>query len=282
MKKIGIIVKKGAPEAIDAVKTLLEWFDKKECSFLIEKDAASALKIRGLPREKIPQKSDVIIVFGGDGTLLSVARLVGRRGIPILGVNLGGLGFIAEVGRDEIRKSVIDYIFSKKCKYEERIMLSADVFRGKRRIARNTALNDVVIHKSAIARMIDLDIYINGQYVTTFRADGMIISTPTGSTAHSLSAGGPILYPTLESFVITPICPHTLTNRPIVLPDNFIQDIFIKSGEDVYLTLDVQVGVPVKARDKVKIRKADFKTRFILLHDRDYFQILKKKLKWGK
>lgn len=282
MKKIGVIVKKGAPEAIDAVKTLLGWFDKKECTFFIEKDAASALKIRGLPREKIPQKSDVIIVFGGDGTLLSVARLVGSRGIPILGVNLGGLGFIAEVGRDEIRKSVIDYIFSRKCKYEERIMLSADVFRGKKRIARNTALNDVVIHKSAIARMIDLEVYINGQYVTTFRADGMIISTPTGSTAHSLSAGGPILYPTLESFVITPICPHTLTNRPIVLPDDFIQDIFIKSGEDVYLTLDGQVGVPVKAQDKVKIRKADFKTRFILLHDRDYFQILKKKLKWGK
>jgi NAD+ kinase len=282
MKKVGIIVKKGIPESIGFVKKLVQWFDKKEVKFYIDRGAASALKVKGCTRQEILSHAEVIIVFGGDGTLLSIARLVGNKGIPVLGVNLGGLGFIAEVSKEEIRKDIIDYIFSSKCHFEERITLQADVYRKGKKIVRNTALNDVVINKSAIARMIDLDIHINSQYVTNFRSDGLIVSTPTGSTAYSLSAGGPILYPTLESFVVTPICPHMLSNRPIVLPDSFVIEIFIKSGEDVYLTLDGQVGSPLKIKDRVSIRKADFKTRFILLHDRDYFQILKTKLKWGE
>lgn len=282
MKKIGIIVKRRVPEAINAVKDLLLLLDKGEFKVFVEDEAALILKIKGYPRQEIPSKADVIIVFGGDGTLLSVARLVGNKGVPILGVNLGGLGFVTEVARNEIRKGIIDKIFSKKCRFEERIMLSADVYRKERKIVQNTALNDVVINKSALARMIELDIHINNQYMTTFRADGLIVSTPTGSTAHSLSAGGPILYPTLESFVITPICPHTLTNRPIVLPDRFILEISIKSGKDVYLTLDGQEGFPLKVKDKVRLKKSNFKTKFLLLHDRDYFQILRTKLKWGE
>ncbi len=281
-KRIGIIVKKGARESFAVIKNLLLWFDKKECSFFIDEDAASQLNIRGYPREEIPRRSDVIIVFGGDGTLLSVARLVGNTGSPILGVNLGGLGFIAEVSKEEISKDIVKYIFSKKCHYEERIMLSSVVKRNNRRIEENTALNDVVITKSALARMVDLDVYLNRQYVTKFRADGLIVSTPTGSTGYSLSAGGPILYPTLESFVMTPICPHTLSDRPIVLPDDFILEVVIKSGRDIYLTMDGQVGLPLQMKDRITIKKADFKTRFILLHDRDYFRILKTKLKWGE
>ncbi len=282
MKKIGIIAKKGVPEAIDAVRNLLLWLNKEKFRVFIEDEVALILKLKGYPRHEIPSKVDFIIVFGGDGTLLSVARLVGKTGIPILGVNLGGLGFIAEMARDEIRKDIIDKIFSGGYHFEERIMLSADVYRKGKKIVQHTALNDLVINKSALARMIELEIHINNQYVTAFRADGLILSTPTGSTAHSLAAGGPILYPTLESFVMTPICPHTLTNRPIVLPDKFIIEVSIKSGKDVYLTLDGQVGFPLKVKDKVKIRKADFKTRFLLLHDRDYFQILRTKLKWGE
>jgi NAD+ kinase len=282
MRRIGIIVKKGAREAADVARSLIRLCDKKNIQFLIEEDIASALSLKGFKRDKIAAQADVIVVFGGDGTLLSIARLVGNKGIPILGVNLGGLGFIAEVSKNEISKGIIDYIFSKKCLLEERIMLSADVYRKKKRMTHNTALNDVVINKSALARMIDLEIHINRQYVTTFRSDGLIISTPTGSTAHSLSAGGPILYPTLESFVMTPICPHTLANRPIVVPDSFLLEVSIKSGEDIYLTLDGQVGHPLKVKDTVKIKKANFKTKFILLHDRDYFQILRTKLKWGK
>jgi len=281
MKRIGIIAKKGEPEAVKAVRNLLQWLKKKDFKFFIESDIASLLKIKGYQRREIPSKSDIIIVFGGDGTLLSVARLVGNSGIPILGVNLGGLGFITEINRGEIRKE-IDKVFSGKCGVEERIMLLADVYRGSERIIRHNALNDVVLNKSAIARMFELDIAINNQYVSTFRADGLIVSTPTGSTAHSLSAGGPILYPTLESFLITPICPHTLTSRPIVLPDTFVLEVTIKSGDDVYLTLDGQVGFPLKKDDRIIIKKADYKTKFLVLHDRDYFQILKTKLKWGE
>ncbi len=281
MKKIGIIAKRGVPEAINAVKDLLLLLDKREFKVFVEDEAASNFKIKGYPIKEIPSKADVIIVFGGDGTLLSVARLVGDKGIPILGVNTGGLGFITEISKNEIRKN-INKIFSGKCRFEERIMLSTDVYRGTNNIGQYSALNDVVLNKSALARMIELDIHINNQYVTTFRADGLIVSTPTGSTAHSLSAGGPILYPTLESFVMTPICPHTLASRPLVLPDRFILEVNIKSGKDVYLTIDGQVGLPLKVKDKVKIRKADFKTKLLLLHDRDYFKILRTKLKWGE
>ncbi len=282
MKKIGIIVKRKKPEAIRAVGELLQMLDREKVKVFVEDHAASILRIKGYPRDQIPSKSDVIIVFGGDGTLLGVARLVGKRGIPMLGVNLGTLGFITEIAREEFHVGVLDQIFSKKCLSEDRIMLYADIYRKGKRIVHNTALNDVVINKSALARMIEMDIFINKKYVTAFRADGLIISTPTGSTAHSLSAGGPILYPTLESFVMTPICPHALTNRPIVLPDNFILEIILKNGRDVHITLDGQVGFPLNDRDKIKVRKAPFKARFLLLHDRDYFKVLRTKLKWGE
>ncbi len=281
MKNIGIILKLGEPEAVKAVEKFLECFKDKKYNFFIEKDAASALKIKGYKTSDIPKRSDIIIVFGGDGTLLSVARLVGGLGVPILGVNLGRLGFITELRKDEVCNE-IGNILAGKCAYEERIVLTSDVYRGRKKISHNNALNDVVLNKSALARMFELDISINKQQVTSFRADGLIISTPTGSTAHSLSAGGPILYPTLESFLMTPICPHTLTSRPIVLPDSFVLEVKIKSGDDVYLTLDGQVGVPLKVRDRVIIKKAEYKTKFITLSDRDYFKILRTKLKWGE
>jgi len=281
MKNIGIIAKRGEPEAIKAVKDFLRWMKGKNFKFFVESEVAKALKITGYSRKEIPSKSDLIIVFGGDGTLLSVARLVGKMGVPILGVNLGGLGFITEISRDDIRKE-IDKVFSGNFSFEERIMLLADVYRKGRKIARQNALNDVVLNKSALSRMFEFDISINDQYVSTFRADGLILSTPTGSTAHSLSAGGPILYPTLGSFLMTPICPHTLTSRPIVLPDTFVLEVTVKSGDNVYLTLDGQVGFPLKVKDRIKIRKADYKTKFLVLHDRDYFQILRTKLKWGE
>jgi NAD+ kinase len=161
-------------------------------------------------------------------------------------------------------------------------MLFTNVFRKGRKIIRHTALNDIVINKSALARMVELDVYVNNHYATAFKADGLIVSTPTGSTAHSLSAGGPILYPTLESFVMTPICPHSLTNRAIVLQDKSVLEVRIKSGKDVYLTLDGQEGFPLKIKDTVMIKKANFKTKFLTLHGKDYFQILRKKLKWGE
>jgi NAD+ kinase len=282
MKKIGIIAKKGDPEAVKAVADFLEWIKQQRgFQIFLESDIAGTLKVKGYSREQLPSKAEVIIVFGGDGTLLSAARLVGSKGVPILGVNLGGLGFITEISRDEILEN-IDKVLSEQCCFEERIMLLADVYRSGKKVEKQNALNDVVLNKSALSRMFELDININGQYVSSVRADGLIVSTPTGSTAHSLSAGGPILYPTLESFLVTPICPHTLTSRPIVLPDDFVLDLNITNGDDVFLTLDGQVGLPVKVKDRVRIRKAEYKTKFVVLHDRDYFQILKAKLKWGE
>jgi NAD+ kinase len=281
MKRIGIIAKKGAPEAITAIKQFAGWMKGRACKFVVEKDVARALNINGVPRKNIPSQSDLVIVFGGDGTILSAARLLGSSGVPMLGVNLGRLGFISELSRDEVENN-IDTIFSETCCYEERIMLLADVYRGRKKVIQNNAFNDVVLNKSALARMFEIDIRINKQYVTTFRADGLIVSTPTGSTGHSLSAGGPIMYPTLESFLLTPICPHTLTSRPIVLPDTFVLEASIRNGENIYLTLDGQEGFSLKVNDKVRIKKADYKTKFLVLHDRDYFQILRRKLKWGE
>jgi len=281
MKKIGIIIKGGIPETTKTIKDLLQLLIGKGFEVFVELEMASTLRIKGYTQEELPSLVDMMMVFGGDGTLLSAARLVGDKGSPILGVNLGGLGFVTEIALNEVQDS-IDRIISKEYSLEERIMLFADVHREGMQAFTAIALNDAVIHKSALARMIEFDTHINQRYVTSLRGDGLIISTPTGSTAHSLSAGGPILYPTLESFVMTPICPHTLTQRPIVLPDRFTLEITLKKGEDVYLTLDGQVGFSLKEGDVIKVKRADHKTRFIRFPDKDYFQILRTKLRWGE
>lgn len=267
---------------MDILREFLPWLRQKGCEVFIDSDTASALNMQGYERSLIPSLVDLIIVLGGDGTMLSVARLVGSRGVPILGINLGGLGFITEVNRNEILDAV-EEVLSGSCSIEERIMLNAVVYRLGERIAEFVVLNDVVINKGALARIIDLETYVNNNYLANFKADGLIISTPTGSTAYSLSAGGPILYPTLNSIVLTPICPHTLTNRPVVLPDNFIINAkLISESEDVYLTLDGQVGFSLKKNDKVEVKKADFTTKLLIPCGRNYFEILRTKLKWGE
>ena len=282
MKHIGIIAKKGEPEALKSIRQFIGLLKGRKCKFIMEERVAGVLGMKGYPVKKIPSLSDILIVFGGDGTLLGAARLVGSLGVPILGINLGGLGFITELNKDEVRDNIFEMLFSEDRCYEERIMLIADVIRARKKVIQNNAFNDVVLHKSALSRMFEIDIRLNTRYVTTFRVDGLIVSTPTGSTGHSLSAGGPILYPTLETFLMTPICPHTLTSRPIVLPDTFILEARITKGEDIYLTFDGQEGFPVKVRDKIQIKKADYKTKFIVLHDKDYFKLLRTKLKWGE
>jgi NAD+ kinase len=282
MKKIGIICKAGRPEPVEILKEFLPWLRNKGYEVFLDIETAGLLNMEGYSRSQIPSMADVIIVLGGDGTMLSVARLVGDRGVPILGVNLGGLGFITEVNRDEIFEAV-EKALAGRCSVEERIMLTAAVHRHGERIADFVVLNDVVINKGALARIIDLETYINNSYVTTFKADGLIISTPTGSTAYSLSAGGPILYPTLNSIVLTPICPHTLTNRPIVLPDDFTIEIMMRSeSEDVFLTLDGQVGFSLRKNDAIEVKKSEFTTKLLMPCERDYFQVLRTKLKWGE
>lgn len=220
MQRIGIISKIGVPEPAEILKELLPWLRQKGHETFVDAETASVLNIEGFPRSQIPSLSDVIIVLGGDGTMLSTCRLVGDKEVPILGINIGGLGFITEVQLEKLYE-ITEKILSSNCPVEERLMLKAQVLRHGALIAEYVVLNEVVVNKAALARIIDLETYINNSYVTTFKADGLIISTPTGSTAYSLSAGGPVLYPTLDNIIVTPICPHTLTNRAIVLPGDF-------------------------------------------------------------
>lgn len=282
MKRIGIICKPRRPEPREIVGQLVPWLTDRGCSVVVERDIAGELGIEGCLGVDIPDRVDLIIVLGGDGTMLGVARMVGERPVPILGVNLGGLGFITEVSKDQLWEA-LENILAGRYTVEERIMLAADVFRDGCRIEHFTALNDVVINKGALARIMDLEALVDGIYVNTFKADGLIVATPTGSTAYSLSAGGPIIYPTLHSIVLTPICPHTLTNRPIVLPDDSSVEITLRSAsEHIYLTLDGQQGFPLRKDDRIAIRKCGCRTQFVMPFPRDYFEILRSKLKWGQ
>src|SRR5208283_2041858 len=279
MKRIGIICKTCKTDVAGILKLLLPWLGNKGYEVFIDEETAVLLGAEGHSRAHIPSLVDMVIVFGGDGTMLGVTRLIGDRGVPILGVNLGGLGFITEVNRDELF-DVIDNMLLGNCSIEERIMLTARVNRNGKSAADFTVLNDVVINKGALARIIELETYIGGKYVTTFKADGLIIATPTGSTAYSLAAGGPILYPTLSSIVLTPICSHTLTNRTIVLPDDVSVLVTLRSAsEDVYLTMDGQIGFSLRKDDTVEIMKAAYTTRLLIPSQRDYFQVLRTKLK---
>jgi NAD+ kinase len=239
--------------------------------------------MEGYDRETIPSLVEMLIVLGGDGTLLSASRLVAdaHRDVPIFGVNLGSLGFMAEVSLDELYDN-LEKAIAGKLATEDRIMLTASVLREGKRLSRYRVLNDAVINKGALARMMELRVSVDDGLLTTLRADGLIIATPTGSTAYSLSAGGPIVHPTLHCFVVTPICPHTLSNRPIALPDNVVVTVCLTSqSEDVLLTLDGQIGFPLLPNDVVEIKKSRFKMKLIKHPTKSYYEILRTKLKWG-
>jgi len=282
MKRIGIICKAGKPEPLDLLRDILPWLRGKWVEVFVDAESARALGIEGHAASEIKRLSEAVVVLGGDGTMLSVARLVCDTALPILGVNLGGLGFITEVQKKDIY-SALERVLSGDFVSEDRLMLTASVVRDGERIAEYTALNDMVINKGALARIVDLETFIDRAYMTKFRADGLIVATPTGSTAYCLSAGGPILYPTMESIVLIPICPHTLTNRPIVLPDTVHVEITLLShSEDVFLTVDGQVGLPLKRNDAVVVEKSPFKTRLLIPRERDFFEILRTKLGWGE
>ncbi len=282
MKKIGIIAK-DIPAAQKATKKLASWLEARGKKVFIDRETAAAIKMRGYEPDEIPALVEMIIVLGGDGTLLSAARLVAEAhtDVPIFGVNLGSLGFMAEVSIDELYGN-LEKAIAGKLVTEERIMLTASVLRQGKRIAQYRVLNDAVINKGALARMMELRISVNDGHLTTLRADGLIVATPTGSTAYSLSAGGPIVHPTIHCFVLTPICPHTLSNRPIALPDSVVVTICLTSlSEDVSLTLDGQIGFPLEPNDVVAIKKSQFRMKLIKHPTKSYFEILRTKLKWG-
>jgi NAD+ kinase len=287
MKRIGIISKKNKPEAIGIFRNLVEWLQPKRIEVYVEEEMDVAFprshpSIHSVERSDIPNHVEMIIVLGGDGTLLSVARQVWNRDIPIFGVNLGGLGFLTEIRLEELYR-VMERVLQEDYSTDERDVLSASVIRRGGKVAEYIVLNDAVINKGALARIIDLETTINGQYVTTFQSDGLIISTPTGSTAYNLSAGGPIVYPSLHSLIITPICPHTLTNRPIVIPDDVEVRALLKSKQqEVILTLDGQQGFPLEYEDVVQVKKAEGRILLIKSPYRHYFELLREKLKWGE
>jgi len=282
VKKFGIIAK-NIPEAQKAAKKLALWLESHGKKVFIDSDTAAAIRMDGYDRELIPALVEMLIVLGGDGTLLSASRLVAdaHRDVPIFGVNLGSLGFMAEVSLDELYDN-LEKAIAGKLATEDRIMLTASVLRDGKRLTQYRVLNDAVINKGALARMMELRVSVDDGLLTTLRADGLIIATPTGSTAYSLSAGGPIIYPTLHCFVVTPICPHTLSNRPIALPDNVVVTVCLTSqSEDVLLTLDGQIGFPLMPNDVVEIKKSRFKMKLIKHPTKSYYEILRTKLKWG-
>ena len=289
MKRIGIIAKQNKPEALPIVKNLVAWLQPKKIEVYLEEGMVNLFRpplagphLHPIGRENIPEHVEMIIVLGGDGTLLSVARLVGDREVPILGVNLGGLGFLTEITLEELHR-VVERVVQGDFITNERVVLNASVIRRGERMAEFIVLNDAVINKGALARIIDLETTINQDYVTTFKSDGLIISTPTGSTAYNLSAGGPIVYPSLHCIILTPICPHTLTNRPIVIPDDVVIRATLKAKQqEVILTLDGQQGLTLEFEDVVEVKKAEGRILLIKSPYRHYFEVLREKLKWGE
>ena len=283
MKTYGIIAKRNKPEALSLSREIREWLEMRGVKTVVDRAVAESI---GCPNpvdvKEIPSHAELLIVLGGDGTLLSVARLKGVEAIPILGINLGGLGFLTETFKEETFQ-VLEKIVAGDYETEKRLMLKATVYRGEKIIGESKVLNDIVINKGALARIIDLETYIDGGYLTTFKADGLILSTPTGSTAYSLAAGGPVLYPSLDAIVVNPICPHTLTNRPIVLPDSVSVRVILRaSNQDVHLTLDGQVGMPLKGDDVVEAHKAGSYIHLVKNPYKTYFELLRTKLRWGE
>jgi len=289
IKRIGVVVKPHQPDALDTLCRLTEWLNER---------GIQLVGTAGIQHEQVAQKTgcpvfvvkdeelapgvDLILVLGGDGTMIATARMISDTEVPVIGVNYGGLGYLAEFPIDELF-SALEAILAGQYKVQRRLMLTVELWRGEELITRNRVLNDVVVNKSALARIIEIEAYLNDQFVNLFRADGLIVATPTGSTAYNLSAGGPVIYPSMNAVVITPICPFTLSNRPIVVPEeSLIKVRLMTDNEEVALTLDGQVGFPLKVRDRVVIRKSNTTFNLVQPPNRNYFEVLRDKLKWGR
>jgi NAD+ kinase len=289
IKRIGIVLKPHQPDALKTICELVTWLDERTIELVggpeIERERIeheTGCAITEVPREEIAATADLMLVLGGDGTMIATARLVGDREVPVLGVNYGGLGYLAEFRIEELYHA-LESILSGNFRLDKRVMLDVELKRGDVSVTRNRVLNDVVINKSALARIIEIETYLNRYFVNSFRADGLIISTPTGSTAYNLSAGGPVIFPSMNAVVITPICPFTLSNRPIVVPDDATIELLLKTDqEEVTLTLDGQVGFELNVEDRVVIRKSSVMFNLVQPSNRNYFDVLRDKLRWGR
>lgn len=281
-KSIGILTKPKSPEMKSTLEGVVTWLRERAISVLLDTTSAALLNERGgIQKTQLAGQADVLLVLGGDGTILSAARLAADRSIPILGVNMGGLGFLTEVRLDDLFES-LERVFDNDFALDERLMLQTHVHRHGETVARGIVLNDVVISKGTLARMIELRISIQGQFVTNLRADGLIIGTPTGSTAYSLSAGGPIINPAVQALILTPISPHTLTHRPLIVPENVEIEVTLTSRDDgAMATLDGQVGIAITQGDTAVIQSTDRRTKLIRFPESHYYEVLREKLKWG-
>ena len=284
VKKIGITSKPKKAEVREIVPPLIAWLAERQIETCIDKETAATLELRekSLTRNEMPAQVDLIVVLGGDGTLLATARALNRRPVPLLAVNLGGLGFLTVITTDELY-ATLEMAIAGNLSTERRVQIEAEIVRADEVIASYLALNDVVLNKGAIARVLDFDVWVDARFVSTYKSDGLIVSTPTGSTAYSLAAGGPVIAPPVPAFIITPICAHTLTNRPVVLPDSVTIEVAVKSQrESVYLTVDGQVGIALRSDDTVRLKRAASYVELIQSPHKSYFEILQQKLKWGE
>jgi NAD+ kinase len=283
IRVVGIMAKPGIPHASAIVPELVQWLESRGLQSRVDEETALYLgRADGLPRAEVPEGAQLVIVLGGDGTLLSAARAVAGRVIPLFPVNLGGLGFLTAITLEQLYPEL-----ERALRNEQRIvprrMLQGELTRQSELVQRYEALNDVVISKTQIARMIDLETHVDSQYVSTFKSDGLIVSTPTGSTAYSLSAGGPIVYPAVAAICITPVCPHTLTNRPVIVPDTSVIEIICLAGDgEAFLTVDGQVGEPLMHGDRLICRSSPHSVHLIRPPKMFFFDVLRQKLKWGE
>lgn len=287
IERVGIVAKTGLA-ASDHLARLAAWLRERRIEAVFETDTAtlagaSARGSKAVTREELPHAVDLVIVLGGDGTLLAMAARIAAAGreIPILGVNFGSLGFLTEIRIDELYNS-LEQVLDGTADFDERAVLVADAHRDGECFDSRTVLNDVVFTKGALSRMIELSVSVSGGFVTRVKADGLIVASATGSTAYNLSAGGPIVHPAVDALVLTPIAPHTLTHRPIVIPGGSVVEVTPQIDEDTFVTFDGQSGYPLKPGDIVRVRKSERSLRLVKAPARSYFELLREKLKWGE
>jgi NAD+ kinase len=283
VKVAAIISRPARAEVAQTVPQLLAWLQAHGYEVIVDPETAkySNGEEQVLRSEMSSRRLDLVVVLGGDGTLLSAVRATAATDAPLLGVNLGSLGFLTDVPLSSLF-SMLDLVAQGQAPIEQRSLMQCDLLRGERILGSYKAFNDVVVNKTALARLNNYDLFVDKSFVSSYRADGMIVATPTGSTAYSLSAGGPVVMPTVNAFVITPVAPHSLTHRPLVVPDSAVVEILLRSDEEVaYLSLDGQPGFDLKDGDRVRCRRSEHKIS-LFRTEADFFHVLRSKLKWGE
>ena len=291
VRRVGIVAKQGLVAASEHVSRLGPWLRERGIEAMYERDTAmlagaAAQGARTMTREALPHEVDLVIVLGGDGTLLAMAARIAQSGrdIPILGVNFGSLGFLTEIRIDELTPS-LQRVLDGTAVFDERAMLAADAYRKDQQVDSRIVLNDIVFTKAALSRVIELSVSVSGEFVTRVKADGLIIASATGSTAYNLAAGGPIVHPMVDALVLTPIAPHTLTNRPVVIPGNAVVEVHAHANgapKDIFVTYDGQSGYLLHEGDIVRMRTSACALRLVKAPARGYFEVLREKLKWGE